>query len=106
MRKKRYHSGPVAAPGLGNGRKLRVPLQTKLIQSVFGISFGPGAVDCLQIPRYFLALFPANIVQLVPHQVHDAKLHFGLRKDALNRFWKAFQSVHAGNKNVFYAAIL
>jgi hypothetical protein len=63
---------PVAAPGLRNGGKLRSPLQAKLSQSSFGLGFSRGAVDQLQVGRHFLALFPAHIVQRVPHQVHDA----------------------------------
>ena len=106
VREERNHARPVAAPGLRNRGKLRIPLQAKLSQSLFGFRFGRGGVDRLQVRRHFLALFPAHIVQRVPHQMHDAQLHFGLRKDTLNRFGKTFQPVHAGDKDVFYAAIL
>ena len=68
----RNHSRPVAAPGLRYGGKLRVPLHAKLSQSLFGFRFGRGGIDRLQVRGHFLAPFPAQIVERVPHQVHDA----------------------------------
>jgi len=32
--------------------------------------------------------------------MHDAQLHFGLRKDTFNRFGKAFQPINAGDEDV------
>jgi len=45
VREEWNHTDPVAAPGLSNGRKLRIPLQTKLSQSLFRLRCGRGTID-------------------------------------------------------------
>ena len=73
---------------------------------MFRFDIGRRRVDSLQVPGHFLALFPTHIVQRVPYQVHDAQQYSRSRKDTLNRFREAFQSVHTRDEDVGYAPIL
>src|SRR5262250_870804 len=39
----------------------------------------------------------------MPDQMYGASLHCRSREDALDRFWQAFEPVHAGDEDVFHA---
>jgi hypothetical protein len=54
VREERDHASPVAAPGLRNRGKLRLPFQTKLSQSLLGFRFSRGGVDRLQVHRHHM----------------------------------------------------
>jgi hypothetical protein len=60
----------------------------------------------LQIHRHLFSFFPTHIVQAGPRHVHDAQLHRGLRIYRLDRLREALETVHAGDEDIFQAAVL
>ena len=65
-----------------------------------------GGVDRLQVAGDLLALAARHVLEAVADQVHDARLHRGLREDRLDRLGEALQPVDAADQDVLDAALL
>ena len=85
MCEERDRSCPVRSPAFRDHRKFVVPFFGKFREPRFGLRFGRRRVNTSQTGGHFLALFPADEVQRVPHHMHDAQLDLRPRIYSLDR---------------------
>jgi hypothetical protein len=95
---------PVAPPGLGDARKIEIPLCFEFRQSCFSLCDGSRYIDSAQISGNRSAQLPGHVVQAVSDQMDDAELDRRLGINGFDRFEKAFQPIDTGDEDVLDAA--
>src|SRR5579859_404786 len=101
---KRRDALPVAPPDLAH-RWIAVPGLLQTSELILGLGYGRGTIDQLQIGSYLFALLPGHVVQRSSYQMHDAELYLGARIHGFDGLRKAFESIHAGDEDVFDPAV-
>jgi hypothetical protein len=97
---------PVGHPGFADGGIAVIPLRGKVHQGRFSVGGRGGAIDGLEVGGHRFTVFIGDVAQRIAHQVNDAQLHPGLRKDRFNGLGKAREPIHTGDKDIFHTSIL